>query len=79
MTFCTIILSVRFVILIVSPNWRFNVDEFISPVFGRQEFTGEYRNIEKPKKEVKRQREKLHDLDETDAFLNTLKEFRNNL
>ena len=36
-------------------------------------------NIEKPKKEVKRQREKLHDLDETDAFLNTLKEFRNNL
>ena len=54
-------------------------NEFISPVFGRQEFTGEYRNIEKPKKEVKRQREKLHDLDETDAFLNTLKEFRNNL
>ena len=54
-------------------------NEFISPVFGRQEFTGEYRNIEKPKKEIKRQREKLHDLDETDAFLNTLKEFRNNL
>lgn len=58
--------------------------EFISPVFGRDQYTGEYQKIEKPnttviEKPKPRRTEVLHDINETDAFLNTLKEFRNNL
>lgn len=63
-------------------NSKFSNSEFISPVFGRLESTMEYPTLKKTVETETLVETKLDKSDlpeETDEFLNTLKEFRKNL
>lgn len=63
-------------------NNKFSNSEFISPVFGRLESTMEYPTLKKTVETETYTETKVNDEElpqETDEFLNTLKEFRKNL
>ena len=54
-------------------------DDYISPVFGRQKTNVVYNDLTKIRENKKAKETIINNLDETNEFLNTLKEFRNNL
>lgn len=54
-------------------------DDYISPVFGRQKTNVVYNDLTKIRENKKVKETIINNLDETNEFLNTLKEFRNNL
>ena len=54
-------------------------DDYISPVFGRQKTNVVYNDLTKIRESKKVKEPVINKLDETNEFLNTLKEFRNNL
>lgn len=54
-------------------------DDYISPVFGRQKTNVVYNDLTKIRENKKAKETIISNLDETNEFLNTLKEFRNNL
>jgi hypothetical protein len=54
-------------------------DDYISPVFGRQKTNVVYNDLTKIRENKKTKETIINNLDETNEFLNTLKEFRNNL
>lgn len=54
-------------------------DDYISPVFGRKKTNVVYNDLTKIRESKKNKETIINNLDETNEFLNTLKEFRNNL
>lgn len=61
------------------PTYTEYSDDYISPVFGRQKTNVVYNDLTKIRENKKAKETVINNLDETNEFLNTLKEFRNNL